>query len=59
MMTIDEVAAELKISRNTVVKLIRLGKIKAIKVLDQYRIPEDQFKSYLTSSEVKHEKELS
>lgn len=52
MMTVDEVATKLNISRNTVIKLITLGKIKAIKVLNQYRIPEEQFNQFVTASEV-------
>lgn len=53
MLTIDEVASNLKVSRNTIVTLIKKGEIKAIMVGNQYRIPKDQFQDFISASEVK------
>lgn len=53
MLTINEVAKRLNISRNTVVSLIKKGQIKAIKIGDQYRIPKEQFDQFITASEVR------
>lgn len=52
MFTVDELAKHLKISRGTVVNLIKKGEIKAIKIGEQYRIPEENFNSFITASEV-------
>lgn len=52
MMTVNQVAEKLLVSRGTVVNLIKSGSIKAIKVGDQYRIPDEQFNQFLSASEV-------
>lgn len=42
MLTIQDVADELKIAYNTVWKAIHSGKIKAVKMLSSYRITEEE-----------------
>lgn len=49
MLKVDEVANDLKVSRGTVVSLIKKGKLQAIKVGDQYRIPELSFRSFISN----------
>lgn len=50
MKTINEIAEGLQVSRNTIVSLIKKGEIKAFKVGEQYRIPEESLKSYLNTA---------
>lgn len=52
-MTVDQIAKELNVSRNTVIKLIKEGKLQAIKVGDRYRIKENNFDQFITASEVR------
>jgi excisionase family DNA binding protein len=48
MLTIKEITKRLKVSHNTVIRLIETGQIKnVIKVGNQYRIPESSFNEYL------------
>ena len=46
-LTITEVAAELRICRNSVYKLIRTGQIKAIRVLGRLRVRRYDLERYL------------
>ena len=52
MLNIDQIAMKLAVSRNTILSLIKKGEIKAIKVGDQYRIPEESFNKFMSASEV-------
>lgn len=52
MLTVDQVAQKLNVSRNTVISLVKKGQIKAIKIGDQYRIDPKQFEEFMTASEV-------
>jgi len=52
MLTIDQVAEKLHISRNTVVTLIKKGQIKAVKIGSQYRISDEQFNQFMSASEI-------
>jgi len=48
MLTIEEVSERLRVSRNTVMQLIKDGEIQnVVKVKRQYRIPESSFNEYL------------
>jgi len=55
MLTTKEIAERLKVSRPTVVMLIKGGKLKGIKVNNQYRVTEENFEAFLKSIEVKGE----
>jgi len=46
VLTISEVAADLKVEPETVYKLIRLGKLKAFKVGNRYRIQSEDLAAY-------------
>jgi excisionase family DNA binding protein len=50
MLTVDELAIQLKISRGTVIKLIKNGDITAIKVGDQYRVPEANYQRFISTA---------
>jgi excisionase family DNA binding protein len=51
MLTIEEVSTRLRVSRNTVIQLIKKGEIKnVVRVTRQYRIPESSFNEYLKRS---------
>lgn len=52
MFTVDELTKELKVSRNTIISLIKSGHITAIKVGSQYRIPKGNLDKFITASEV-------
>jgi excisionase family DNA binding protein len=45
--TVDEVAAILKVHRNTVIMLINTGELKAAKIGRQYRIKETDLNDYI------------
>ena len=40
--TVDELAAALRIHRNTVIRWIKLGKIKCVRIGRAFRIPESE-----------------
>ena len=42
MYTVTEVAKQFSVSRQTVLKWIKTGKIKAVKVVKVYRIPKEE-----------------
>lgn len=42
MLTVTEVANKFSVSRQTVLKWIKTGKIKAVKVVKVYRIPNEE-----------------
>lgn len=46
-MTREEVAEKLRVSNETVSRLIKKGKLPAIKVGGQYRIAEDQYSAFI------------
>jgi len=46
ILTIAEVAADLKVRRETVYKIIRLGKLRAFKVGNRYRIQSEDLAAY-------------
>ncbi len=50
MLTPDEVAKKLKISRRTVYLWLRQGRLKGVKVGDLWRIPEDALERFLKKS---------
>jgi len=47
--TVGEVARIMRVSNMTVYRLIRTGRIAAVRVGKNYRIPEDDVHSYLES----------
>lgn len=53
LLTLDEVAAALKVHENTVLRIIRKAEISAIKVSGQWRIKTDALEDYLESRTVK------
>lgn len=60
LLTIDEVAATLKVHENTVLRIIRKTKeLSAIKVSGQWRITVDALEDYLESRTVKASKRKS
>lgn len=52
MLNIDQLAKQLAVSRNTVVSLIKKGELKALKIGDQYRIPEENYRSFISNTSV-------
>ncbi len=51
-LTAMEVAERMRVSKMTVYRLIRGGKIKAVRIGKAYRVREDDVESYLNSSYV-------
>ncbi len=47
VLTIDELAPLLNVSRNTVYEMVRSNQIKSIKIGAQYRIPKHVIRQYL------------
>lgn len=47
VMTTNEVAKGLNVDYETVLKLIKTGRLKAIKVGSRYRITKDNYKKFL------------
>lgn len=45
-LTLGDIKADLKITNETVYRLIRLGKLKAFKIGNRYRILEEDLKKY-------------
>lgn len=54
-LTIDEVAQELNITRQTVSKYISEGKINAVRIGSRYRIPATEFAEYINSNSTTRE----
>lgn len=54
--TIPEVAAQMKVSPDTIERLIKTGKLSATKFGAQWRISEDQLNEYLLSRTLKAKK---
>lgn len=48
--TVEEMAAILRIGRNTAYELVRCGKIHSVKVGHQIRIPQRAIEEFLNSS---------
>jgi excisionase family DNA binding protein len=48
LFTVDEVADAFRINKQTVLRFIREGKIKAYKVGREYRVKEEEVNAYLT-----------
>lgn len=44
---VNEIAKDLRVTRNTVIALIKKGEISAIKVGDQYRVPEENYVKWI------------
>jgi excisionase family DNA binding protein len=59
MFTIDELATKLKVHRNTVKSLIESGDLVAIRVGNQYRIPEESYNEFISMSEVKPDQQVA
>lgn len=51
MYTVTEVANKFSVSRQTVLKWIKTGKIKAVKVVKVYRIPNEEIERLLADRE--------
>ena len=51
MYTVTEVANKFSVSRQTVLKWIKAGKIKAVKVVKVYRIPKEELECLLADRE--------
>ena len=51
MYTVTEVAKQFSVSRQTVLKWIKAGKIKAVKVVKVYRIPNEEIERLLVDRE--------
>lgn len=45
-LTLNDIKADLKITNETVYRLIRLGKLKAFKIGNRYRVLEEDLKKY-------------
>jgi putative molybdopterin biosynthesis protein len=54
-MTPDQVARRLNVTRLTVYRLLKKGEIDAFKVGDQWRIDEDDLKSYIKKQKKRKE----
>jgi len=52
LLSLDDVAETLKIHRTYVARLIKQGKLKAIKIGKFYRIREDDYQAFLKESEI-------
>ena len=52
MLKVDQIAERLNVNRGTVVSLIKKGNLGAIKVGDQYRIPEESFRTFVSQSTI-------
>lgn len=55
MLTIQEVADKLRVSRETIRKVIIKGDLKALKIGTEYRIQESDFQEYLESIKIRKE----
>ncbi len=51
VLTIDEVATKLKYNRETVLRLIRRGQIKARKLGGQWRVKQDDLDTFINGGE--------
>ena len=56
MLTVTEVAKQFSVSRQTVLKWINNGKIKAVKVVKVYRIPKEEIDRLLDKQRKEDEK---
>ena len=52
-LTIDEICGLLRVTRATILRLVRTGELPAIQVGKQYRVAESDFESYLARSAAK------
>lgn len=48
LLTAKDIENRLRLSRNTVYKLLQTGQLKSIKVNDDYRITEEALEEYLS-----------
>lgn len=48
--TVEEMAAILRIGRNTAYELVRCGKIRSVKIGHQIRIPEKALEEFISST---------
>ena len=49
MMTVAEAAAEARVSKMTIYRLVHDGKITSVRVGRSFRIPEEAWRAYLNS----------
>jgi excisionase family DNA binding protein len=54
-LTASEAAERMRVSKMTVYRLIRAGKIPAVQIGKAYRVREDELEGYLNSSYVNHD----
>ncbi|MFH0863848.1 MAG: helix-turn-helix domain-containing protein [Candidatus Gottesmanbacteria bacterium] len=52
MLTVDEVAEKLEVSRNTVVSFIKKGQLGALKIGGQYKIGEENLRTYISNATI-------
>ena len=55
LLKLSEVAEILRVSRQTVMRLIKTGQIKAIKVGRQWRVPEDALRALISGERAEEE----
>ena len=53
IMTVDEVAEYLKVSRKSIYRLVKSGKLPGKKVLNKWRFSRDQIKEWICGEEQK------
>ena len=51
--TVSEVAAKLKINKNSIYDYIRMGKMPASKLGNRYRVSDEQLKAFMDSMTIK------
>ncbi|MBK5216714.1 MAG: helix-turn-helix domain-containing protein [Propionibacteriales bacterium] len=49
-LTVAEVAAQMRVSKMTVYRLVHNGELEALRVGRSFRVPEDAVEAYLTKS---------
>lgn len=54
-LTVEEVAAKLKVHRGSVYKWIKAGQLKAVKAGDLWRIPEGELRRFLAEGAISQE----
>lgn len=46
LLTVDEIAAQLRVTRMTIYRQIKAGRLGALRVGNSYRVPEAEFAAY-------------
>jgi excisionase family DNA binding protein len=49
-LTVAEVAAQMRVSKMTVYRLVHAGELEAVRVGRSFRVPEEAFEQYLSRS---------